>query len=459
MAKKAIIENLDSRQVPNELAIERDVLGSVLLHPRCMSEIGTLLSDSMFYDRKNELIFRAYKSLEAEGSKIDLFTVSEWLKKNEGKEEEGTGEMEYLIFLTEQCISPNHVFEHALILRNLYKRRELIRIGGDFQRMGMDNSVDVNDILQKAESDLYAISVEDNRQTVFGMDDIMAEVMTEIHDASMNGGIAGIKCGLSSLDGITGGFRKGHLIVVAARPAMGKTAFLLSMALNMVVNGQPVMIFSLEMPKKDLGQRLLSMASEISVSKINGQQGVIEEIDKDILQNQSDILSNVPLYIDDASDLTIYEIATKARQMKRERNIECLFIDYLQLMKGNGKFNNREQEVSSISRALKQLAKELDIPVIALSQLNRAVETRTGENKKPVLADLRESGSIEQDADMVMLLHRPEYYGIDSDENGDSTKGRADVIIAKNRSGATKTLRMRFIPEYTKFVDENVTVF
>jgi len=280
-----------------------------------------------------------------------------------------------------------------------------------------------------------------------------------IHDASMNGGIAGLECGLASLDGVTGGWRKSHFIVVAARPAMGKTAFLLSMAKNMADKGHPVLIFSLEMSKHDLGERLLSMASEISVSKINGQQGEITQLDKLILQNQSNILAKDPLYIDDASDLTIYEIASKARQMKREQNIECIMIDYLQLMKANSKFNNREQEVSSISRALKQLAKELDIPVIALSQLNRGVEARSGENKKPVLSDLRESGSIEQDADMVLLLHRPEYYGIDVDENGDSTKGRADVIIAKNRSGATRTLKMRFQSEFTKFIDDRVDVF
>lgn len=350
-------------------------------------------------------------------------------------------------------MSPANVFEHSMILRSLYKRREMIRIGYEFQTMGYDKSVDLSDILQKAESDLYSISVEDNRQTVSRMDNIMEDVMMRIHDASMNGGIAGLECGLASLDNVTGGWRKSHFIVVAARPAMGKTAFLLSMAKNMADKGHPVLIFSLEMSKNDLGERLLSMASEISVSKINGQQGEISHLDKIILQRQSDILAKDPIYIDDASDLTIYEIATKARQMKRECNIECLFIDYLQLMKGNSKYNNREQEVSSISRSLKQLAKELDIPVIALSQLNRAVENRSGENKKPLLSDLRESGSIEQDADMVLLLHRPEYYGMEFDENGDPTKGRADVIIAKNRSGATRTLKMRFQSEFTKFTD------
>lgn len=453
MAKKNTNEYVDYNQIPNDLPLERDILGSILVNPRCMGEIGQVLTENMFYDRFNEAIYRICRDLDAAGQNIDLFTVAEGLKKNEIKEKEGKDVIQYLIFLTEQCVSPANVFEHSMILRSLYKRREMIRIGYEFQTMGYDKSVDLSDILQKAESDLYSISVEDNRQTVSRMDNIMEDVMMRIHDASMNGGIAGLECGLASLDNVTGGWRKSHFIVVAARPAMGKTAFLLSMAKNMADKGHPVLIFSLEMSKNDLGERLLSMASEISVSKINGQQGEISHLDKIILQRQSDILAKDPIYIDDASDLTIYEIATKARQMKRECNIECLFIDYLQLMKGNSKYNNREQEVSSISRSLKQLAKELDIPVIALSQLNRAVENRSGENKKPLLSDLRESGSIEQDADMVLLLHRPEYYGMEFDENGDPTKGRADVIIAKNRSGATRTLKMRFQSEFTKFTD------
>jgi len=453
MAKKNSNEYIPENQIPNDLAIERDILGSILTNPRSMQDIGTVVTDDQFYDRFHQVIYRACKGLDAEGKNIDLFTVSEEVKKGEGKNYGEKQIMEYLVMLTTQCVSSMNVYEHAMILRSLYKRRELIRIGYDFQTKGYDRSVDLQDILQKAESDLYSISIEDNRQTVARMDNIMEDVMMRIHDASMNGGIVGLKCGLVSLDNVTGGWRKSHLIVVAARPAMGKTAFLLSMAKNMADEGHPVLIFSLEMSKNDLGERLLSMASEISVSKINGQQGEINQLDKLILQNQSNILAKDPLYIDDASDLTIYEIASKARQMKREHNIECIMIDYLQLMKGNGKYNNREQEVSSISRALKQLAKELDVPVIALSQLNRGVEARSGDNKKPVLSDLRESGSIEQDADMVLLLHRPEYYGIEFDENGDPTKGRADVIIAKNRSGATRTLKMKFQSEFTKFID------
>lgn len=454
MARKNSTDYVNTNQIPNDLALERDILGSILTNPRCMQEISPILKENAFYDRFNELIYRSCRNLDAQGKNIDVFTVSEEVIKGEGKDYGHDKVMEYLIYLTSQCVSTMNTLEHALMLSSLYKRREMIRIGSDFQLMGYDKSIDVPDILQKVESDLYSISVDDNRQTVARMDNIMEEVMMRIYDASMNGGIAGIECGLRSLDELTGGWRKSHLIVIAARPAMGKTAFLLTMAKNMADNGHPVLIFSLEMSKNDLGQRLLSMSSEISIGKINGQYGEISQLDKIILQRQSDILSKDPLFIDDASDLTIYEIATKARQMKREYNIECIFIDYLQLMKGNGKFNNREQEVSSISRSLKQLAKELDVPVIALSQLNRGVEARSGDNKKPVLSDLRESGSIEQDADMVLLLHRPEYYNIEEDENGNSTRGRADVIIAKNRSGATMTLKMKFIPEFTKFKDD-----
>ena len=452
MAKKNVSDYVETYQLPNDLNLEQSIIGSVLINPICMNEISSHLTEEMFFYKENGIIYRVFRKLDAEGQNIDLFTVSEALKKeNEVKR----NMMEHLVFLTSQCVSTNNVLQHALILRSLYKRRELIRIGQDFQTMGYDRGMDINDILQKADSDLYSISIEDNRQTISRMDSIMDDVMMGIHDASMNRGMAGIECGLPQLDQVTGGWRKSHFVVVAARPGMGKTSFLLAMAKNMADNGHPVMIFSLEMSKRDLGQRLLSMASEIPVSKINGQYGEISHLEKMILKNQSDILAKDPLYIDDASGLTIYEIAAKARQMKKEHNIKCLFIDYLQLVSGNGKYGTREQEVSSISRSLKQLAKELDIPVIALSQLNRGVESRSGDNKRPLLSDLRESGAIEQDSDMVLLLHRPEYYGIDLDENGNSTKGRAEVIIAKNRNGAVKTLNLKFVSEYTKFVDES----
>lgn len=448
-----------SYQMPYDTVLETSVLGAILTDPRSMYEIAPVLKEDMFYNRQNEIVYRVCRRLDAEGKNIDLFTVSEELKKEKEFNDERI--MEFLIYLTGQCVSTANVYEHVIILSSLYKRREMIRLGEELQSMGYDRSVDFNDLMQKADSELYAMTVDDNRQTVERIDSIMGDVMMSVHDASMNGGIVGIECGLPSLDAVTGGWRKSHLVVIAARPAMGKTSFLLSMAKNMADNGHPVLIFSLEMSKIDLGQRLLSMASEIPVSRINGQEGSIGVGDKMILEKQSEILAGDPLFIDDASNLTMYELASKARKMKREHNIECVMIDYLQLITGNGKYGTREQEVSSISRSLKQLAKELGVPVIALSQLNRGVEARTGENKRPVLSDLRESGSIEQDSDMVVLLHRPEYYGIMTDENGNSTKGRAEVIIAKNRGGAVRTLLMQFRAEITKFVDEKngITVF
>ena len=440
-------------QIPNDTLLETSVLGSILTNPRCLFEIAPVLKEEMFYSRVNEVVYRVCRELDAEGKSIDLFTVSEELKKT--KEFCDKNIMEFLIYLTGQCVSTANVYEHAIILRSLYKRREMIRIGEDFQKFGYDRSVNFEDVLQKADSELFAISVDDDRQTIERIDGIMEEVMMSVHDASMNRGVVGLECGLASLDKVTGGWRENQFVVVAARPAMGKTSFLLTMAKNIADNEYPVLIFSLEMSKKDLGQRLLSMASEISVSKINGQEGKLNIPEKMILEKQSEILAKVPLFIDDASNLTMYELASKARKMKREQNIKCVMIDYLQLLSGNGKYGTREQEVSSISRALKQLAKELDIPVIALSQLNRGVEARSGENKRPQLSDLRESGAIEQDSDMVIFIHRPEYYGIDMYENGESTKGKAEIIIAKNRGGAVRTLKMQFHSKFTKFTDPN----
>ena len=440
-------------QMPNDTTLEMSVLGSILTYPRCMYEIAPVLKEEMFFSRQNEIVYRAIRKIDAEGRGIDLFTVSEELKKTGEIDDKNI--MEYLIYLTGQCVSTSNVYEHAMILRSYYKRREMIRIGEDFQRLGYDCSADFDDVLQKADSELYAISVDDNRQTVERLDGIMEDVMMSVHDASMNGGIVGLESGLVSLDKVTGGWRNNQFVVVAARPAMGKTSFLLTMAKNIAGNGNPVLLFSLEMSKLDLGQRLLSMASEISVSKINGQEGKVNIPEKMILERQSELLAKIPLFIDDASNLTMYELASKARQKKREQNIKCVMIDYLQLLSGNGKYGTREQEVSSISRALKQLAKELDIPVIALSQLNRGVEARSGENKRPQLSDLRESGAIEQDSDMVIFIHRPEYYGIDMYENGESTKGKAEIIIAKNRGGAVRTLKMQFHSKFTKFTDTN----
>lgn len=451
-AQEAVIISEMGQMPPHDIKLEEAVLGALLIDTKAYDRVYDLLSPETFYDKTNRLIFTAIEELGKQNEPIDMLTVSEKLKK-EGLLEDA-GSLNKVVMLTNSVSSSVHARYHAELLREKYIAREMIGFCVETEQDCYNGNVPMKELLQKTEDKLYNLSLDEDRQKVSSMKEMLFDVAKEIEAASQREGLSGIESGFYELDRKTSGWQKSDLIILAARPAMGKTAMLLSMAKNMADANHPVLIFSLEMSKSQLAQRLIVNATELPASKI--KSGKLNNGDWIILNNQMGLLERMPIFIDDSANQTVFEMATKARRMVREKGIECIFIDYLQLMHAEGKtINNREQEVSTISRALKQLAKELNIPVIALSQLNRGVESRVGDNKRPVLSDLRESGAIEQDADMVLMLHRPEYYGILEDEEGNSTIGKAEVIIAKNRNGSTGRIRLGFEGELIKFTNLN----
>lgn len=431
---------------PHDRKFEEYVLGAMLIDNQAYSRVADTLREEMFYEKDLRTVFHAIAELSREGVGIDMATVSDRLRTM------GAGEELALkaVFLTQAINSSAHLGYHVEVLKEMYMCREVIRFCTIAEESAYERRVPVREMLQSIEEGVYNLAIREDRQSVSEMPDMLSQTIKEIEAAALRDGLSGIESGFHSLDKKTSGWQKSDLIILAARPAMGKTALLLSMARNMLEQNIPVMIFSLEMSKIQLMQRLIINATELPASKI--KTGKMSKCDWLVMNNQLGKLNNMPLFIDDSANMTIFEMATKARRYVMDRGVKCIFIDYLQLMHADGKnINNREQEVSTISRALKQLAKELDIPIIALSQLNRGVESRVGDNKRPMLSDLRESGAIEQDADMVLLLHRPEYYGILQDDEGNSTRGTAELIIAKNRNGATGSVKLRFQAELIKF--------
>ena len=380
-----------------------------------------------------------------------MLTVCEQLRRN-GKLEEVGGE--YVITeLTGRGSSAANIEFHARIIAQKYLARELIRFTGEIQAKAYEETYDVDDLMQEAEGQLFEISQRNVKKDVTQINPVINEALHILEIASnRKDGLSGLQSGFTDLDKMTSGWQNSDLIIIAARPAMGKTAFVLSMAKNMAINyNTPVAIFSLEMSNVQLVNRLIINTCEIPGEKIKSGQLAPHEWEQ--LNAKINDLYDAPIFIDDTPSLSVFELRTKARRLVREHGIKMIIIDYLQLMNASGmNFGSREQEVSTISRSLKGLAKELNIPIIALSQLNRGVETRTGEEgKRPQLADLRESGAIEQDADMVCFIHRPEYYKINEDAKGNSLIGLAEIIIAKHRNGAVGDVRLRFRGELARF--------
>ena len=368
---------------------------------------------------------------------------------------EESGGLPYLLELTDRVMSSAHIEYHARILAQKYMARQLISYASMIETNAFDESVDVDVLMQKAEGSLFELSQRNMRQDYVQINSVVEQAVAAIQQAASNkGGLTGVPTGYTKLDQITSGLQKSDLVIIAGRPAMGKTSFALSMAKNIAVDyRRPVAFFSLEMNNLQLVNRILSNVCEVPGSKImNGQLDDAEwkRFDKNLRK-----LENVPLYIDDTAGLSIFELRTKARRLVREKKVEVIMIDYLQLMNANGaKFGNRQEEVSTISRSLKQLAKELDIPILALSQLNRTVDNREGpDGKRPQLSDLRESGAIEQDADIVLFVHRPEYYHIYTDPKGNDLHGMAQIIIAKHRKGAIDDVLLHFKGEFTRFAN------
>lgn len=443
---------------PKDTDLEEAVLGALMLEKDAYVEVCDLLKPESFYEPMNQRIYEAVQQLGAMQRPIDMLTVTEQLRLNGTLEE--AGGVFRVSELTGRVSSAANVEYHARIVAQKYLARELISFCSSVQAKAFDESNDVDDLLQEAEGRLFEITQHNVKKDVTQIDPVISEAIKKIEDAAnRDSGLSGLQSGFHDLDKITSGWQQSDLVIIAARPAMGKTAFVLSMAKNMAVNYNiPIAVFSLEMSNLQLVNRLICNVCELDGNKI--KSGQLSRVEWDQLMSRIKQLYSAPLYIDDTPSLSVFELRTKARRLVREHHIQMIVIDYLQLMNASGmKFGSREQEVSTISRSLKQLAKELAIPVVALSQLNRSVESRA-DGKRPQLSDLRESGAIEQDADIVCFIHRPEYYTKSSeDAQGNDIRGLAEFIIAKHRNGSVGDVKMRFRAQFARFEnwDENFT--
>lgn len=449
------VNNNSIHMQPQAVDIEKMVLGALMVDKDAFSIVSEILHPETFYEPRSQKIYKAIQTLSLNEDPVDIMTVVEELKR------EGTlddiGGAGYILELSERVASSAHIEYHAKILAQKYLARQLISFASVIETKAFDETVDVDELMQEAEGSLFELSQKNMRQDYTQIDPVVKQAVEILQKAAANkGGLTGIPTGYAKLDDYTSGWQRSDLVIIAGRPAMGKTSFALSLAKNIAVDyDTPIAFFSLEMNNVQLVNRLISNVCEIEGKKIlNGQLDDEEwkRLDKNVRKLQA-----APIYIDDTPGMSIFELRTKARRLVREKGVQVIMIDYLQLMNANGaRFGSRQEEVSTISRSLKGLAKELDIPVLALSQLNRTVEGREGiDGKRPQLSDLRESGAIEQDADMVLFVHRPEYYRIFTDEKGNDLHGKAQIIIAKHRKGGTGDVLLNFRGEFTRF--ENPT--
>ncbi len=445
------IDNNYAHLQPQALEVERAVLGALLIDKDAYAVICEMLYPESFYEPRNQYIYTAIRDLAMEEKPIDVLTVTEQLARN-GKLEE-VGGPAYIAEISSRVASSAHIDYHARIVAQKFLARQLIQFASDIETKAFDETIDVDDLMQHAEGSLFELSQKNMKKDYTQVDPVIKNAMDIITKAAANtDGLTGVPTGYNKLDDITSGWQASDLIIIAGRPAMGKTSFALSLAKNIAADYKvPTAFFSLEMSNVQLVNRLISNVCEIQGSHI--QSGQLQRDEWDRLDKRINNLYGAPLYVDDTPGLSVFELRTKARRLVREHGVKIIMIDYLQLMNANGmRFSSRQEEVSTISRSLKGLAKELDIPILALSQLNRGVESREGaDGKRPQLSDLRESGAIEQDADMVLFVHRPEYYHIYQDDNGRDLHGMAQIIIAKHRKGATGDVLLTFRGEFTRF--------
>lgn len=435
---------------PQAPELEEAVLGALLLDQKVQSDIIDFLHPEMFYTDAHQRIYRVIREIFTSTDPIDMLTVVNALKKS--GELEIVGGAYYIAQLTRRVGSAANIEYHARIILQKFIQRRLIEISAEISTEAFEDSADVFDLLDKAEQKLFSISENNLRREHSDMQSLVKDALENIEKASKHdGSYQGVPSGFAELDRITAGWQKSDLIVLAARPGMGKTAFVLSMARNITVDlKRPVAVFSLEMTGVQLVTRLIASETQLSADKL--KRGELKDHEWQQLHSRITNLMNAPLYIDDTPALSIFELRAKARRMKQQYDIQLIIIDYIQLMQAGNDKGNREQEISNISRSMKSLAKELNVPIIALSQLNRSVETRGG-LKKPLLSDLRESGAIEQDADMVAFIYRPEYYKLEEFEDHTPAAGMAELIIAKHRNGALAEVKLRFIAQFAQFTD------
>lgn len=442
---------------PQAIDLEEAVLGAIMLEKGALISVLDILKPESFYRESHQKIYRAILNLSSRESPIDILTVTEELRKSNELNE--IGGPVYISKLTNRVASAAHIDFHARIVAQKYIQRELIRISSEIQNRAFDEAIDVDDLLDFSESELFKIAEGNIKKETAKINVLMQAAIDQIQEAGQKeGSLIGVPSGFTSLDRITSGWQKSDLIIVAARPSMGKTAFALSMARNMAVDhGKSIAFFSLEMSSLQLVTRLIVSETELPSHRI--RNGKLDDHEWKQLETKIKSLVEAPIFIDDTPAISMFEFRAKARRLKLQYNIDLIFVDYLQLMTASGEFKgSREQEVSSISRSLKAVAKELNIPIIALSQLNRSVETRSG-NKRPQLSDLRESGAIEQDADLVIFIHRQEKYGLFEDEEGNSTRGLAEIMVAKHRNGPVDDITLRFREEMAKFMEPEALEF
>lgn len=446
---------------PQAVELEQAVLGALMIEKDAYFQVSEILRPESFYDHRHQLIYEAIRRLNLEEKPVDILTVTEQLRSTNQLDE--VGGPFYITQLSGMVASSAHIEYHARVIAQKATARALITYTSNIQTKAFDATQDVDELMQEAEGKLFELSQTNMKKDYTQIDPVIKEAYEMLQKAAARtDGMSGIASGFHALDKITSGWQNSDLVILAARPAMGKTAFALSMAKNIAVDQKiPVALFSLEMANVQLVNRLI-----VNVCEIKGEtlkSGQLKPFEWGQLDSRIKELVGAPLYVDDTPSLSVFELRTKARRLVREHGVKVLMIDYLQLMNASGmSFGSRQEEVSTISRSLKGLAKELNIPILALSQLNRGVENRPDGDKRPQLSDLRESGAIEQDADMVLFIHRPEYYKIYQDEQGRDLRGKAEIIIAKHRNGAVGSVLLRFRGEYARFQnpeEESVSSF
>ena len=435
---------------PQAVEVEEAVLGALMLERDAYVTVADIIDTSSFYKEENQKIFEAIKFLSSNEKPVDLLMVTQELKDRDQLNE--VGGPGYITQLTRRVASAAHIEFHSRIIAQKFIQRELIRVSSEIQGKSYDDTIDVDDLIDFSESSLFQVAERNIKKETVPIKPVLNEAIRQIEKArNQKDGLSGVPSGFTAIDRITSGWQRTDLVIIAARPSMGKTAYVLSMARNMAVDhNKSVAVFSLEMSSVQLVNRLIAAETELGSDKL--KTGRLENYEWEHLNRKISSLEKAPIFIDDTPALSIFEFRAKCRRLKMQHDVQVVVVDYLQLMTaGTDSRGSREQEVSTISRSLKAIAKELDIPILALSQLNRSVESREG--KRPQLSDLRESGAIEQDADIVMFIHRPEYYGITEDESGNSLLGVAEIIVAKHRNGATGDVHLAFKKELAKFSD------
>ncbi|MBC8266480.1 MAG: replicative DNA helicase [Flavobacteriales bacterium] len=449
---KSVNGKIDGKLPPQAIELEEAVLGALMLDNEALSDTIDILKPEYFYKMEHQKIFDAIIVLFNESKPVDILTIIEQLKKSGNLE--SIGGAFYITQLTNNVASSANTEYHARIIVEKFIQRSLIQISSNIIKDSFDETIDVFDLLSNAEQELFSVTEGSLRKSYSKMSELISSAILNIEDLkNKKDGLSGVPSSFSKLDRVTSGWQKSDLIIIAARPGMGKTALALTMCRNIAINHKmPIGFFSLEMSTDQLVNRLISSESEIPSNKL--RKGNLEEYEFVQLHEKIKDLAEAPIYIDDTPGLSVFELRAKARRLVKNHGVQIIIVDYLQLMTAGGNKNgNREQEISTISRSLKGIAKELKIPVIALSQVNRGVESRTSTSKRPILADLRESGAIEQDADIVTFIYRPEYYKIYEWENGDDSRGQAEIIIAKHRNGSLENIRLKFIGNLAKFSD------